>query len=59
MELKKSKPEWSIKTFLAVVVTKKCFEIVSSKSSVTSHHGLGRQRNGKKQDTEYETSTKI
>lgn len=31
MELNKRKPEWSIEKFLAVVVTKKCLAIVSSK----------------------------
>lgn len=31
MGLNKSKPEWSIKKFLAVVVTQKCLEIGSSK----------------------------
>lgn len=31
MELNESKPEWSIEKFLAVVVTKKCLAIVSSK----------------------------
>lgn len=35
MEPKKSKPEWSIKTFLAAVLTKKCLEIVSSKDKVS------------------------
>lgn len=30
MELNKSKPDWTIEKFLAVGVTKKCLEIVSS-----------------------------
>jgi len=36
MELNKSKPEWSIMKFLAVVATKKCLEIVSSKDEEVS-----------------------
>lgn len=57
---KKSKPEWSIKTYLAAVVTNRSLEIVFSKdkASLLTMAWAVREME-KKTYTEYETSTII